>query len=253
MFNLIPIQFTQAMDDAKIAPLMTSTFLSFILGFYAFSFSAASAQEPRADFTVNVRLADEQRQNILPAGEGFRFIVVPNDSGVSTEFLTNERGSFVIPASLMSNGSLFNLIFAPKTAPGQAQIPHPNLKYVKGSGINLTFVLGTSVSIEFKSNQSEISHAVKKNVEAVQYIQDFIAAFPGRNVLIIGHTDNQGEEEFNLALSKRRALVMKRILMQVGVDGRTISTDGKGSSQPKTENDTEEGRAANRRIEVRIL
>lgn len=72
------------------------------------------------------------------------------------------------------------------------------------------------------------------------------------NLKIIGHTDNQGSDAYNLDLSNRRALSVKRYLVGKGVTESMITTEGKGESQPLVGNDTKEGRAKNRRVEFLI-
>ena len=86
---------------------------------------------------------------------------------------------------------------------------------------------------------------------------DEVAAFLLRHRDVIvevgGHTDNVGSEEYNIDLSLRRAESVKRALMQRGIDEIRIKTAGYGSSKPLKDNDTEENRAANRRIEMKVL
>lgn len=72
---------------------------------------------------------------------------------------------------------------------------------------------------------------------------------PGK-VFISGHTDNIGTDEFNLKLSLARAHTIEQILIQKGVEAGKIFCMGEGESRPVATNDTEEGRAANRRIEI---
>ena len=69
-------------------------------------------------------------------------------------------------------------------------------------------------------------------------------------VKIVGHTDSDGSEESNLDLSKRRAISVKSSLnTEFGIDGARMETDGKGESEPATDNTTPEGKANNRRVE----
>jgi outer membrane protein OmpA-like peptidoglycan-associated protein len=70
---------------------------------------------------------------------------------------------------------------------------------------------------------------------------------------ISGHTDNTGSDEFNNKLSLERADAVRTYLVSAGVDGKRINTKGYGKTKPKESNDTEEGRAANRRVEFVIL
>lgn len=70
------------------------------------------------------------------------------------------------------------------------------------------------------------------------------------NVKIIGHTDSDGDEAKNLDLSRRRATAVRQALSaQLGIDASRLQTDGKGESQPVSENTTREGKAKNRRVE----
>lgn len=70
---------------------------------------------------------------------------------------------------------------------------------------------------------------------------------------IVGHTDSQGSDKFNLNLSKRRANAVKNYLVTKGVLDAVITTDGKGESMPIATNDTAEGRSKNRRVEFTII
>ncbi len=67
------------------------------------------------------------------------------------------------------------------------------------------------------------------------------------------HTDNQGNENFNIKLSARRAEAVKKYLISKGVPADILDTKGFGSSKPIADNSTEEGRSKNRRVEFIIL
>lgn len=70
---------------------------------------------------------------------------------------------------------------------------------------------------------------------------------------IAGHTDSNGEDDYNMALSLRRAEAVKAFLVKEGCDESLFSVVGYGETKPATTNDTEEGRAKNRRVEMRFL
>lgn len=71
------------------------------------------------------------------------------------------------------------------------------------------------------------------------------------NIKLDGHTDNIGGDPQNLELSKRRAASVKQALVErYGIDGKRLSTSGYGASQPKATNETLQGRALNRRVEL---
>lgn len=72
------------------------------------------------------------------------------------------------------------------------------------------------------------------------------------SIEVAGHTDNRGAAAFNQALSERRAQSVKRYLMEHGVDAAKVTTTGYGMSRPVADNNTAEGRAANRRVDITI-
>jgi len=75
----------------------------------------------------------------------------------------------------------------------------------------------------------------------------------GLKVLLIGHTDDVGSHAKNLTLSQRRALSVKAYLIKRGVKSHRMGTAGKGETQPRTSNKTKEGKAINRRVELRAI
>lgn len=83
-------------------------------------------------------------------------------------------------------------------------------------------------------------------------VQGAIREFPGSQIMIEGHTDSQGSDDVNQTLSERRAKVVAEYLMaNMGVE-IPIKSQGFGESRPIASNDTQEGRAKNRRIDVVI-
>lgn len=72
-------------------------------------------------------------------------------------------------------------------------------------------------------------------------------------VVINGHTDNVGTEEYNLELSKKRAMAVRKYLISQGVNADKLTYNYYGMSRPLTDNDTEEGRKMNRRVEFELI
>jgi outer membrane protein OmpA-like peptidoglycan-associated protein len=72
-------------------------------------------------------------------------------------------------------------------------------------------------------------------------------------VIAEGHTDTVGSAEYNQKLSERRADAVRRYLINGGIMPERIRTEGFGESKPVASNDTDEGRAQNRRVELRVL
>lgn len=77
-----------------------------------------------------------------------------------------------------------------------------------------------------------------------------LQAEPDRRVIIEGHTDSVGTDEYNQQLSQRRAMAVQSALMQRGVSGGQITAMGKGESFPVASNDNAAGRQQNRRVEM---
>lgn len=72
------------------------------------------------------------------------------------------------------------------------------------------------------------------------------------SIVAEGHTDSKGTDAYNLGLSERRAKAVKEYLVKAGISANRIEVVGKGESDPVASNDTEDGRAQNRRVELRI-
>jgi len=88
----------------------------------------------------------------------------------------------------------------------------------------------------------------EKFADAIQNAIDVLRLNPGLTLEIQGHTDGKGSAAYNQKLSERRALAVKAELIRKGVDGKRLTTVGFGKSQPVATNETDEGRAYNRRV-----
>lgn len=77
--------------------------------------------------------------------------------------------------------------------------------------------------------------------------------YPSSYVDVIGHTDSTGSDEYNMQLSRERARAVARELRERGVAAARIEWTGRGEEDPVATNATPEGRAANRRVEIRIV
>jgi outer membrane protein OmpA-like peptidoglycan-associated protein len=126
----------------------------------------------------------------------------------------------------------------------EQNIPGATIQRV-GEGIAVTFPSG----ILFPFNSTEILPAGKSNL---QQLASSLEKYPNSDVLIVGHTDSVGTDAYNLDLSQRRALAASAYLQSLSVPANRLRTTGKGESEPIQPNDTEEGRAKNRRVEIAI-
>ncbi|QQR81771.1 MAG: OmpA family protein [Deltaproteobacteria bacterium] len=105
--------------------------------------------------------------------------------------------------------------------------------------------------IYFETNRSDIKEESLSVVQAVASILKNDRSI--HHLVVEGHTDDRSSDKYNLTLSQKRADEVKRQLIVRGVDASRLSSRGYGESQPVASNDTEEGRAQNRRTEFRIL
>lgn len=102
----------------------------------------------------------------------------------------------------------------------------------------------------FAFGKSNLSPKAYRNVDK---LSDFLKNYPKRNVLVEGHTDSIGTDEYNQDLSQKRADSVKEKLVEDGIDPPRITTVGYGEKYPAFSNDTDANRALNRRVEVIIL
>ena len=102
----------------------------------------------------------------------------------------------------------------------------------------------------FATGKANLSPNANKSVAK---LAEFLKKYPTRNVLIEGHTDSVGSDEFNLALSQQRANSVKAKLVADAVDPARITTVGYGKKYPVASNDTKAGKAQNRRVDLIIL
>lgn len=75
---------------------------------------------------------------------------------------------------------------------------------------------------------------------------------PSMRLELVGHTDDQGSQQYNLTLSQRRAAAVREFLISDGIDPARLTSEGYGEFQPIAENTSAEGRERNRRVEVKV-
>jgi outer membrane protein OmpA-like peptidoglycan-associated protein len=105
-------------------------------------------------------------------------------------------------------------------------------------------------TIQFAANSFELTDEAEATLDKVTAV---LLANPNPVVDITGHTDTSGDSTTNRALSQRRANAVRAYLASNGVDVQRLRSRGLGSSRPADTNQTEEGRANNRRIELQAL
>ena len=115
-----------------------------------------------------------------------------------------------------------------------------------GEGIKITFDSG----ILFDVNKSELRSQAKENIDKLAVI---LLKYPDTNILVAGHTDASGSDEYNQKLSESRANTVANYAKGRGVEGARFTVAGYGESDPVASNDTPEGMQQNRRVEIAIF
>lgn len=117
----------------------------------------------------------------------------------------------------------------------------------EGQALKVTFDSG----ILFATNSSTLSAASKS---ALRALANSLEANPDTDIKIVGHTDSTGKVDYNQILSEKRAKSVFDYLMEdQGVSSKRMTYEGKGIHEPVADNQTEAGRALNRRVEILIL
>ncbi len=125
---------------------------------------------------------------------------------------------------------------------------------LQGTGVSVTRV-GDQIILNMPSNITfDVGSATVKPQFAatLQSVALVLRRFDKTIVDVLGHTDSDGSEEYNLNLSRQRAIAVANIVAAQGIDPRRFYIDGRGESSPIASNATEAGKAQNRRVEIRI-
>jgi len=114
---------------------------------------------------------------------------------------------------------------------------------------------GNELYITFRSdNQFRVeSYTLDANSQRdVARLGQIFAEYDKTNILVAGHTDSSGSEDFNQSLSEKRSAAVRNILVANGVDRKRVTTLGFGESAPIADNGTSYGRQVNRRVEIKV-
>ncbi|MGY5351990.1 OmpA family protein [Wenyingzhuangia sp. IMCC45533] len=103
--------------------------------------------------------------------------------------------------------------------------------------------------VKFKTDSDEL---LKKSYPKLDAVAELMKSHDDFKLVINGYTDNTGTSEYNHTLSHKRADAAKARLIEDGISADRITTNGYGEENPIATNDTEEGRAKNRRVEFKV-
>ena len=110
-------------------------------------------------------------------------------------------------------------------------------------------ILDENSEVRFEYNKSSLTASAQDNLDRVIEIFN---EYPLTDILIVGHTDDVGSQEFNQPLSLKRAKSVSDYLTARGISSDRIEYEGAGKLEPRYSNETVEGRAGNRRVEFAI-
>ncbi len=124
-----------------------------------------------------------------------------------------------------------------------------------GSGIDVdregdSLVVNMPSGLTFDTNSSNVKPEFRSTLDEVART---LAEYEKSYIDVYGHTDSTGTDSYNQSLSERRASSVAGYLQGKGVVPARVATQGFGESQPVATNATEEGRTANRRVEIKIV
>jgi outer membrane protein OmpA-like peptidoglycan-associated protein len=129
----------------------------------------------------------------------------------------------------------------------ETAIPDATIETVNnGESLKITFDSG----ILFATNSSSVSDASKN---ALRNFSSSLKSNPDTYIKIVGHTDNTGRVDYNQTLSEKRAQSVYDYLQSQGVNNSRMTYEGKGIHEPVANNNTVDGRALNRRVEILIM
>ena len=189
--------------------------------------------------TACASMSQKERGAVIGAGAGAAIGgVIGNQTG------STARGAIIGAVVGGAAGAIIGHQMDQQAKEIDQSIPGAKVERV-GEGIEVTFESGLLFDFD--------SDVIKPTAAAnLQELARSLNKFGNSNILIVGHTDSQGDDAYNMSLSQRRANSASAYLQSQGVPSTRISTSGRGEAEPVASNDTEAGRSQNRRVEVAI-
>ena len=201
--------------------------------------SACTTLDP---YTREEKTAKAQRQAVIGAAAGAVVGLITGDSS-----LERKKRALVGAGLGALAGAGVGTYMDRQEAKLRAELERTGVSVTR-IGNNIT--LNMPGNITFKSGSAELNPPFPKVLDGVFLV---LKKYEKTIIEVAGHTDNVGTTEYNQGLSERRAHTVTNYLLGKGVKNeRTISL-GAGETHPVATNDTEAGRAANRRVELTLL
>ena len=170
---------------------------------------------------------------------------LPQDTAVIK--MDTSVGGVIVPATTKEMG--INLPNGQKIDLAEGSFNYKFAKYLTDSSAKINQVF-TFDNLNFESNTSTLGVGSEKTIQDLAKI---MSAYPLVQVKLTCYTDNTGDSLQNRRLSLKRAFAVKNLLIANGIQDLRIDFTGKGRLNPVASNATEEGKAKNRRIELKVV
>jgi outer membrane protein OmpA-like peptidoglycan-associated protein len=212
-----------------------------------------SAKPVRSDVRITYQIVDDE--NGKPVDAAIDFV---NQYGKAVKPVQTGTGSYQVTLNHSSDSSIYYKI----NIHGTGYLSYTSSMYFHGAAktpetlaetVRLKSIAG-NVNVGYILNVYFSHDGVQPlSLEGIQGLLRMMKSSPTMRVEIGGHTDNSGSDDYNLALSKRRATAVREMLINGGADGSRITAVGYGKTKPLAPNDSRQGRSLNRRTEFIIL
>ncbi len=204
------------------------------------------------DAPVNVTIADAKTGNMLGSE-----IVVFKSRANGTEFqgLSDSTGKFSLRLPNGSKYDIYILGFNDSTSYNVLDIPalKDNQFYKNPFNVDIQFEAPKSFVLDHCTFETGKASLQADAYKVLDELVDYLNRKDDEKIEIGGHTDNVGKAEANMILSTDRANTVRAYLLTKGIAPGRVTAKGYGMTMPVAENTTAEGRALNRRTEVKII
>jgi outer membrane protein OmpA-like peptidoglycan-associated protein len=227
----------------------------FCLAVLLLSFGSFAQLDPKnlpKDATINVSITDLKNGNSL---NNEIVVFKSHINGTEYQGLSDSTGKFTVHLPAGDKYDYFVLGFKDTVERNEMEIPalKPNQYYDKPFKLDIQFLPPASFVLEGCNFETGKADLQPESYAVLDDLVEYLKRKDDEKIEVAGHTDNVGKAESNLLLSQNRANTVKAYLIMKGISPDRIIATGYGDTMPIADNSTAEGRAINRRTEVRIL
>lgn len=209
--------------------------------------SVIKAQEIEPSSLLNVTVSDFE----LNPSPGDKIFFISKKTGKVYSEISDKDGKFQIT---LPNGSEYEIkIKAFDQNMNYTAVQIAEADYDMEFDIEIKYELPKTYTLKdvlFDTNSDKLKSS---SFQSLDELAEFMLNKSTLKIELAGHTDSEGEADFNMELSQKRAETVRNYLIKKGVPSNRLTAVGYGETQPIATNATEEGKSQNRRTEVRIL